>query len=442
MDKRARIPRRPRRTIILSLDRLESRQLLSAAPIHFHAEPLHHHRAAVVENGRHAHHKSARNPAVAATPAAATGGFSVVQSPSAPNAFLTATAAIADNDIWAVGYDDVQVAPPAFDSPLAMHFDGTSWSVVPTPTLSSGGVNAPEAQLHGVGGVSSNDVWAVGFQTGPDNPDFGEQLIEHWNGTAWSVVTGPENEGAGLDHVAAISANNVWAFGAGGGSGLLVEHWDGKSWRIVPDTGILASLNNGIGAVSVDSANNIWALAGTSTMGEILVEFNGTTWSQVAAMPTINGEHMNAGAITAISPTDVWIAGSGFFTSVVVRTPHSYRIVTIDHQAVAQWNGTSWSVVPTPTPDPGQTVNTSFHGIAAASANDIVAIGAIGPNLIDSQTLVEQWNGTTWSIVSSPSPSTTENYLEALTALSDGTVVAVGTQRDNNGVNIPLILEN
>jgi hypothetical protein len=98
-----------------SLDPLEARQLLNASPMHSHAEPLRHHHAAVVEHGRHAHHKSARDPAGAATPDAMT-GFSVVPSPAAPNAFLTATAAIADNDIWAVGYDDVQVAPPAFDS--------------------------------------------------------------------------------------------------------------------------------------------------------------------------------------------------------------------------------------------------------------------------------------------------------------------------------------
>jgi hypothetical protein len=152
---------------------------------------------------------------------------------------------------------------------------------------------------------------------------------------------------------------------------------------------------------------------------------------------------MNAGSITAISPTDVWIAGSGFFTSVVVRTPHNYRIETIRHQAVAQWNGTSLSVVPTPTPDPGQTVNTSFTAIAAVSANDIVAVGVIGSSLIGSKTLIEQWDGTSWSIVSSPSPSTYENYLTAVTALSDGTVVAVGIEQDNNSrVNFPLILQN
>ena len=101
------------------------------------------------------------------------------------------------------------------------------------------------------------------------------------------------------------------------------------------------------------------------------------------------------------------------------------------------------SVVPTPTPDPGQTVNTFFTGIAAVSANDIVAVGEIGTGLIGSKTLIEQWDGTSWSIVSSPNPSAFENYLTAVTALSDGTVVAVGTEQDNNiRVNFPLILEN
>ena len=439
MDRRASIPRRSRRTMVPSLDQLEARQLLNASPMHSHAQPLRHHHAAVVENGRHAHHKSARDPAVAATPDATT-GFSVVPSPAAPNAFLTGTAAIADNDIWAVGYDDVQVAPPPFNSPLAEHFDGTTWSIVPTPTLSSGGVNPPNAQFFGVGAVSSNDVWAVGFKTGPNNPDFGEQLIEHWNGTAWSVdTTGPEIEGADLQHVAAISANNVWAFGQGGGSGPLVEHWDGMSWSIVPNSGALLGLS-GISAVSVDSASDIWALGSNSTGGEFLLEFNGTTWSQVATMPTITGHPMNASSITAISPTNVWIAGSGFFTSIRVGR----RTMTIDHPAVAQWNGTSLSVVATPAPANSPPETSSFTGIAAVSADDIVAVGVIeGSSLLDSQTLIEQWNGTSWSIVSSPSPSTTENYLDAVTATIDGTVVAVGTERDNTtSVNTPLILQN
>jgi hypothetical protein len=226
--------------------------------------------------------------------------------------------------------------------------------------------------------------------------------------------------------------------GGCGGPSPLVEHWDGTAWSIVPNSGALSG-RNGISAVSVDSANDIWALGSNNTGGEFLLEFNGTTWSQVATMPTIHGDPMEASSITAISPTDVWIAGSGFFASVKIGR----KVVTIDHPAVAQWNGTSLSAVPTPAPDPGQVVTSRFTGIAAVSANDIVAVGVIGSTLIDTQTLIEQWNGTSWSIASSPSPSTTENYLYAVTALSDGTVVAVGTQRDNTtDINIPLILQN
>jgi hypothetical protein len=42
MNQRRRFPLRSRRTMAPSLDQLESRQLLSASPVHVHAEPLHH----------------------------------------------------------------------------------------------------------------------------------------------------------------------------------------------------------------------------------------------------------------------------------------------------------------------------------------------------------------------------------------------------------------
>jgi hypothetical protein len=92
-----------RRTTVPGIDHLEARQLLSAAPAHFHAEPLRHYHAAVAEMGRHVHHRSAGVSPHAASPAATSTNFSVVPSPSVPQGTLVATAAIADNDIWAVG---------------------------------------------------------------------------------------------------------------------------------------------------------------------------------------------------------------------------------------------------------------------------------------------------------------------------------------------------
>jgi hypothetical protein len=106
-----------------SLDRQEARQFLRAAPVHSHAEALRHHHAAVVAMAQHVDHAPAGISVAAAPPVATMTGFSVDPSPFAPNGTLVATAAIAEDDIYAVGYDDVQTAPPAFNSPLAEHFN-------------------------------------------------------------------------------------------------------------------------------------------------------------------------------------------------------------------------------------------------------------------------------------------------------------------------------
>jgi hypothetical protein len=127
MNPRTRTPRRSRRTMTPAQDLLESRQLLSAAPMaaheaalvhHHHSTRLHH--AAIVARAHSGHHW--------ATPATST-GFQVVAQFS--NVSFPATAVIADNDIWAVGTSNSGTSSSA---PVAVHFNGTSWSVVPTPT--------------------------------------------------------------------------------------------------------------------------------------------------------------------------------------------------------------------------------------------------------------------------------------------------------------------
>src|SRR5437899_949601 len=82
----------------------------------------------------------------------------------------------------------------------------------------------------------TNDVWAVEYLTKP-NPGGTQTLIEHWDGSQWTMVSSP-NPGSVRDElygVAAISANDVWAVGDsfnGGNSNnlTLIEHWDGTSW--------------------------------------------------------------------------------------------------------------------------------------------------------------------------------------------------------------------
>src|SRR5262249_36987869 len=77
-----------------------------------------------------------------------------------------------------------------------------------------------------------------------------------------------------------------------------------------------------------------------------------------------------------------------------------------------------------------------LEGIAAISANDIWAVG-----VTSSGTLTEHWDGKNWKIVASPSPGQ-NNQLLGVTALSDSTVAAVGSQVSSTTGTIPLILQN
>jgi hypothetical protein len=409
-----------------SLDQLEARQLLSAAPVHVHAEPLHQHRAAAVRMARHAHHATARI-SVAASPLAAVQGLHVVSSPQFAGG-LVATAAIADKDIWAIGFQIQTIAPTAPPlPPLAEHFDGTRWRVVPTPTLSSGGINPPFANFFGVAAAGTNDVWAVGNKIGPDNPDFGEQLIEHWNGKSWSVdTTGPEIEDDSLSGVTVVASNNVWAVGAAGGNAL-VEHWDGTRWSIVSNS-VIAGAGR-LSAVSADSANDVWAVGQAGNGGPPILHFNGTTWSRVAApIPSLE-----ANSVTALSPTNVWAVGT-------VQTFFNHRSHT--KAAIEHWDGTSWSIVSSPSPTSSLGLDSSLRGIAAISANDIWAVGTFNKSTGGAATLTEHWDGMSWTIISSPNPGTASNSLFGVTALSDGTVVAVGSQTNQGTDATALILHS
>src|SRR5206468_2266231 len=90
--------------------------------------------------------------------------------------------------------------------------------------------------LYGVSGASGRDVWAVGSYS--DGTTF-HTLIEHWNGTTWSLASSPSpDDRAELFGVTALSSTNAWAVGdsvqSGVGQFALIEHWDGASWTVVP----------------------------------------------------------------------------------------------------------------------------------------------------------------------------------------------------------------
>jgi hypothetical protein len=151
-----------------------------------------------------------------------TASLVLVPNPVVAGGSLFGAAAIAHNDKWAVGEF---VGWGFVTKTLAEHFNGRSWSVVPTPSLPNGG------SLDGLAAATSNDVWAVGGQAGGSGP--GSSLIEHWNGSSWSVVSSGAVQNAALLRVTAVSSNDVWAVGNGPTSSACVEHWNGTTWSRV-----------------------------------------------------------------------------------------------------------------------------------------------------------------------------------------------------------------
>ena len=179
-------------------------------------------------------------------------------------------------DAWAVGFD--QNVGGLYQT-LIEHWDGTAWTVAPSPNVA--GLNN---QLYAVRADSATDIWAVGesFATGTDQP-----LILHWDGHTWAQVASPHPGGkAYLEAVRAVSPTTPgrWAPTATPRSDQLILHWNGHEWAQVarPHPGT----NSALYGVAATSASNAWAVGtffnGTALQGFIL-HWNGQKWARQAS---------------------------------------------------------------------------------------------------------------------------------------------------------------
>ena len=139
--------------------------------------------------------------------------------------------------MWAVGYSTASQTPPPgqYDVPtktLIEHFDGASWSVVPSPNV---GPNSQyqSNKLLGVVAVSPTDLWAFGQYAAASGSGRGITLLLHWNGTSWSLAPcpNPTTPGVQLNYLnggVVTAPSDVWIVGDGdSGMQTLVLHTTG-----------------------------------------------------------------------------------------------------------------------------------------------------------------------------------------------------------------------
>ncbi|MGN6796057.1 MAG: hypothetical protein ACTHJW_27040, partial [Streptosporangiaceae bacterium] len=151
--------------------------------------------------------------------------------PSPVGTLVSGLAVISARDIWVVGARVLGHTVSKFRT-LAEHWSGSKWTIVPTPNAFKDRIR--NSSLYAVAGSSSSNVWAVGwYQSGPIGIDH-STLVEHWDGSKWTVQPSPDAPGSTAESqlyaVAALSRTSAWAVGTSGGPIPLIERWDGVSW--------------------------------------------------------------------------------------------------------------------------------------------------------------------------------------------------------------------
>jgi hypothetical protein len=190
--------------------------------------------------------------------------------PPAGNTFagstLTAVSARSADDIWAVGYFLGAQGTNSNSFTLTMHWNGSAWTIVPSPNPAPPTATGVRQTLTGVVEISRNDAWAVGGTTDISGSQPARPIAEHWNGTAWSVARLPDLGSGGLASVSASSPTSVWAAGSVGTTSVV--HFNGTAWtpEITPTGPDGQPLLRGISAVP-GSATEVWAAGITLPTG-------------------------------------------------------------------------------------------------------------------------------------------------------------------------------
>ena len=293
--------------------------------------------------------------------------------------YFNGVAARSATDVWAVGatsqFSDSQ--------PLAVHWNGRSWTRVPTPALKIGGY------FNAVAGSSASSVWAVGLAGPGRGVTAATQLIEHWNGRHWTVQKFPSLSGGGqFSGVAALSAGNAWAVGSAG-SQTLAEHWNGVKWSRWASPDLLPGVGaSALRAVTMIAANNAWAVGYVNlpdgSSRTLTAFWNGHRWRLVAS-PS-RGDNAALFGVTASWTNNIWAVGTAYGVPGCIGESCGPFLTLIMH-----WNGSRWKVVPSPNPE--ETISIALNGVAGVARDNIWAVG----NANYSSTFIVHWNGTAWS---------------------------------------------
>ncbi len=166
----------------------------------------------------------------------------------------------------------------------------------------------------------------------------------------------------------------------------------------------------------------------STTDAEALTEdWNGVAWSPLEVPPTRNSSEGFAelSRVSCVSRKFCVAIGRGFYEAPAPDFQGYYSFID-------SWNGSTWSNI-----DPARYM-AQLDGVSCLSSSFCLAVGTRESSSVPPKTRAETWNGTTWSIIASPSPAL-ESSLYGVSCTSITFCVAVGREHKSGSYAHPLV---
>jgi hypothetical protein len=327
----------------------------------------------------------------------------------------------------------------------------TQWTAMPTAPIA-----APPAFDGSVSCVSSNFCVATVLNDGSGaNP-----LVQEWNGSSWSTVTLPLPSGASSAQLSAVSCTSdsfCVAVGtqanASSGTLPLIEQWNGGSWSAGAGAGLPSGFNEAE-LTGVSCTGPAWCMAsgtagvvGGDTISALAEQWNGSGWSVTTTAATADGADAELAAVSCTTSANCMAVGYTISqsASAVLSKPGSPAAGSflqapsgltapglhanadphtspVSQLLAEQWNGSSWTV--TPTPAPTGITNPEFGGVSCAGAGFCMATGGFESS---SGPFAETWSGGAWTQTTLPASPTAETYfIDGVSCISPTSCTSVG----------------
>lgn len=344
--------------------------------------------------------------------APACGSLSLGAGAPAESSVLTDVALLSARESWAVG--DTLAPRSRVNRTLIERFDGSRWSVIPSPNQS--GSN------NGLNGVSmaAGKGWAVGYAAGTGGH---QPLAVRWDGARWSLASPAALTGnAYLTGVDSLADGSAWAVGvqtaADGTWRTLVEHASGGAWTRAgsPNDGTTGT-DNTLTAVGGTSATGLWAVGyRQSPQGLRPLVLRYDTAASPPSWVSVSG----AGGVPSPGAVETVLTGVDVRTAGDVWAVGYYDQGSVKRPLALHWNGSSWSNSPVP----GAGLLRQVRAIASGNVWSAGTYYNAGEHRV--RTLLVRFDGTKWATVrSADAASPTGDELVGIAADPAGSAITV-----------------